>query len=328
MPRLRAVPRLQASAAGVALVIGAAAASAQLRWRSNPDPTAGRPLELPEGRERSVTSPDGTVLACWEMGDPDGPLVLFGHGWTADRRVWAATARRLVPLGLRVVAFDQRGHGRSSVGSGGLTVPAMGEDLLALIEGLDAGGRGRPGAVVVGHSMGGMAAQAFAVTHPGVLARRVRHLVLVATAARRPTYGAPGSPLERAALAATAAPVLQAAMRSAVVGPYLVRGSFGRRPSLAALSATHRSVADTRAATRRDFLRDMGALDLVDSVSGLRVATTVVWGTADRLTLPGLNRQIAESIPGARAVVVEQAGHQIPFEAPDRLAEVIAAAIG
>ncbi|HLH46563.1 MAG TPA: alpha/beta hydrolase, partial [Acidimicrobiales bacterium] len=51
--------------------------------------------------------------------------------------------------------------------------------------------------------------------------------------------------------------------------------------------------------------------------------TTVVWGTRDALTLPSLVAEVAELIPGARSVVLHGLGHQLVFEAPDQLADVL-----
>nr|MDQ2727771.1 alpha/beta fold hydrolase [Actinomycetota bacterium] len=102
---------------------------ARRRWAANPDPTGGAPLDLPTGREVSVPTGDGGSLAAWVMGPDDGPAVVCAHGWTGERRIWAAPARRLVAAGRRVVVYDQRGHGASIAGSDGLTIAAIGADV-------------------------------------------------------------------------------------------------------------------------------------------------------------------------------------------------------
>lgn len=168
-----------------------------------------------------------------------------------------------------------------------------------------------------------MAALAFAIDQPAVCERRVSHLVLVATAARSPLLGRPGGLAERVATAAVSSGLSERGLASERLGPWLVRASLGRSPSMVALRATQESVVAAARATRRDLLAEIASLDLVDALPGVRVPTTVAYGTADLLTPPKLNRELVESIPGAVGVVLHGCGHQLPFEAPDQLADVV-----
>ena len=61
-------------------------------------------------------------------------MVVLAHCYTGSRGVWAPVARRLVDKGYRVVLWDQRGHGASTVGSDGLTIDRLGEDLREVLE--------------------------------------------------------------------------------------------------------------------------------------------------------------------------------------------------
>ena len=71
-------------------------------------------------REESVTCDDGVRLAVREIGPADAALTLvFAHGYTVTSECWAAQVRDLSrdqrPGGLRIVLYDQRGHGASEV---------------------------------------------------------------------------------------------------------------------------------------------------------------------------------------------------------------------
>ena len=81
-------------------------------------------------QEREITSPDGAVLVASEAGDPAGPTVVLAHCWTGSQIIWTPVTRRLVRAGCRVIRWDQRGHGRSSVGSLGCTV----EEAAAILK--------------------------------------------------------------------------------------------------------------------------------------------------------------------------------------------------
>ena len=85
----------------------------------------------------------------------------------------------LVERGHRVIAFDQRGHGRSTLGSEGSGSAAMAGDYVAILEHFDV----RDG-VLVGHSMGGFVAIRAMLDHPD-LAQRLCGLILFATWAGR-----------------------------------------------------------------------------------------------------------------------------------------------
>lgn len=111
------------------------------------------------------------VLACSDPRGQGRPLLLV-HGFSHDRSVWSKLASGLGP-GLRPIAVDLRGHGRSEWSPAGrYDLPDYARDLPAT---LDALALGR--AIVVAHSLGGHAATLFAAAHP----ERVEALVLVDT---------------------------------------------------------------------------------------------------------------------------------------------------
>jgi non-heme chloroperoxidase len=290
------------------------------RWGRADDPTGGRPLELPPGAEQRVRTGDGAALAVLDMGDRTQPPIVLAHGWTADRRVWAAVARRLVGEGRRVVVYDQRGHGASTLGWDGMTVEALGDDLCAVLEAVDA-----RAAVIGGHSMGGMGAQLFALRHPDVLAQRVQGLVLISTAA---AHVSSSEAAARATGLLMGSPAVQRAMASDAIGPFLVRSSHGRGVSLTALDATRRTWLGTKPEVRAGFLPALAGLDLTALLPTVTIPTVVVTGSRDTLLPSRRSRQIVRLVPGARLEVIPGAGHQLPFEAPDRLAAILAAAAG
>jgi pimeloyl-ACP methyl ester carboxylesterase len=262
----------------------------------------------------TVPTGDGGRLAAWVMGPDGGPTVVCAHGWTAERRIWATVARRLVAAGWRVVVYDQRGHGASSAGVDGLTIAAIGADVATVLEHLDL-----RDAVVAGHSMGGMAVQSFAIDHKDVLAERVRALALISTA---------GAEMGLKALDKTAASLIGSntttrAVANPRLAPILVRATFGRRPALAALHATAESFAKAAPSTRKEFLDAIGTMNLHPHLGAVDATTAVVSGTLDTLVPHARSRRTGELITGARFLPVDGAGHQLPFETPDRLVDVI-----
>ncbi|WP_410594265.1 alpha/beta fold hydrolase [Amycolatopsis sp. lyj-23] len=117
-------------------------------------------------RLRRLARPD-TVLRGAEAGR--GPAVLLLHAGGERRGVWTPVVASLTAAGFRCVAYDQRGHGES--GGSARTFESYVDDVGAML------GAEPPGCVVVGASLGGLAAVA-ALGDPAVRAR-VAGLVLV-----------------------------------------------------------------------------------------------------------------------------------------------------
>jgi non-heme chloroperoxidase len=110
----------------------------------------------------------GVTVAYAAKGDPKGlPLVLL-HGITDSHRSFAPLMSEL-PDSVRAIALTARGHGESDKPEGRYGLDLFVADLAAALDAL-----GLTSAVILGHSMGSMIAQRFAIDHPG----RVRGLAL------------------------------------------------------------------------------------------------------------------------------------------------------
>jgi pimeloyl-ACP methyl ester carboxylesterase len=123
----------------------------------------------------TVAGPAGRLYV--DDGGRGGLPVVFVHSFAGSSGHWAAQLAHLRPT-RRAVALDLRGHGRSQPPApGGYTVEALASDIAAVVD-----KRGLKRFVLVGHSMGGAAAIAYAGAHPD----RVAGLVLVGTPGQTP----------------------------------------------------------------------------------------------------------------------------------------------
>lgn len=79
--------------------------------------------------------PDGARLALYADGphDPDLALILV-HGWQAAAGIWDELVRQMPSASrVRIVRYDQRGHGRSTPGRATPSIPLLADDLTAVI---------------------------------------------------------------------------------------------------------------------------------------------------------------------------------------------------
>lgn len=248
----------------------------------------------------------------------DGPAVVLLHGQPGGPHDWEPVAQALAAQ-FTVVVPERPGYGET--GGRPRSMAANGEAVAELLDHLDI-----PSATVVGHSWAGGVGVAMAALLP----ERVDGLVLVSSVG-------PDSPISRIDRL-FAAPVFGPALSfvglrllARLLSVARVRASVA--PALdrvdpdyvAFLRATWngRGVWRTFSAEQRSFVREAATLrPLLESIV---IPTTVLVGDDDRVEPPATGAALAGAIPGARLVEVPGAGHLLPREAPEMVAEAIAA---
>jgi pimeloyl-ACP methyl ester carboxylesterase len=285
-----------------------------------PDPAADEDWSVPAGAQsHTFPSHDDGEIHTVEVGS-GRPLVLV-HGVTLSHRLWHYQLHGLSDR-YRVIAVDQRGHGKSVAGGNGYGLDLLAHDIADVLERLEV-----EGAIVVGHSMGGMALMQFCADHEEVLRRRVAGLVFLSTFSKAPP--AMARLMRPAADGGRPQPVIPPRLAPHFSFPpsdlsfLIARRSFGKRPS-----PTHVRVARTMHASlerEASYLSWMGIClhDATESLSRIDLPSVVVVGTEDRLTPVAEAQKLAGHIPGSQLIVVPDLGHMIMLEDPDRLAEVI-----
>jgi len=288
-------------------------------------------------RVAAVRTPDGAQLHAVVDGVDDAPVTLvLAHGWTLAQAAWDDVADLLTPAvaegELRLIRYDQRGHGRSTWGEAEISMDQLGEDLGTLLDQLVPTGP----VVLGGHSMGGMTIMCLAAARPELFGDRVRGVVLVSTSAGDLT----SDPRSAAGRMATLKPaVLNAALAGAVVveklrallPPTHPRHRKMVRDLLYGADATEEMVLAgaeiMHASTVRSFVSFMPALDEHDKRENLSALTSapveILVGDSDKLTPRRHSRQLAEALPAAQLYEVERTGHMLPQERPRLVADAI-----
>ncbi|MHA6630595.1 alpha/beta fold hydrolase [Pseudonocardia sichuanensis] len=265
--------------------------------------------------ETTVTI-DGVRLCVETFGNPAHPALLLVAGGGQSMVWWEdGFCSRLAAGGRYVVRYDHRDTGRSvssPAGSPAYTSTDLATDPLRVLDAL-----GVDGAHVVGMSMGGGIAQYLAVEHGD----RIRSLVLVETSPAGPGDAENGLPPMAPAVAASFTdpdPEPDWSDRKAVIDyrvaverPYV--GGLGfdeeRVRRLATLEVDR--TTDMAASLTNHFVLD-GSWSGRHRLGEITAPTLVLHGTTDPLLPLGHGEALAREIPGARLVVLEGAGHEIP----------------
>ncbi len=248
---------------------------------------------------------NGTMLYYREAGE--GRLAVFIHGFPLDHSVWLDQLSGLAHV-RRCVAVDLRGFGRSDpVVESSLSMEVFADDVAALIEAL-----GSDQADVVGISMGGYVALALWELRPNL----VRTLSLLDTRASADS--------EEAAEARRELVDRLLDEGRGGVAASLVSSMLGPRPAALVRARVRSMIEGTRYETMVAALDGMRSRpDRSGTLPSIGVPTLVAGGEHDGLTPPAVIRAMAEQIPGARTVVVRDAGHLPPIERPSSTNEAL-----
>jgi pimeloyl-ACP methyl ester carboxylesterase len=244
---------------------------------------------------------NGNMLFYREAGE--GPLALFVHGFPLDHSLWLDQLKGLAHV-RRCVAIDLRGFGKSDpIIDHALTMEMLADDVAGVIEAL-----GAESADIVSLSMGGYVALALYELRPQL----VRSLTLIDTKASSDTSQARKN---RDAMAGRLLDKGRGALATEMITALL-----GRAPSLKAQARLRSMIEGTRYETFIAALNGMKERpDRTSLLARLDVPTLVIGGDEDALIPPKETRQMADSIPGARTVIVANAGHLPPIEQPDQI---------
>ncbi|MEV6574342.1 alpha/beta hydrolase [Streptomyces sp. NPDC051577] len=274
------------------------------------------------GRELTAVSADGARLHVEVHGEASAPPVVLAHGWTCSTAFWAAQIRDLA-RDHRVIAYDQRGHGRSPVGLRHTTT-VLADDLVAVLKATLAPGERT---VVAGHSMGGMTIMA-AAGRPE-FTEHVAAALLCSTGSARLVAEALVLPLRagrartrmtRAVLGSRAplgpvTPVASKVLKYATMGPATAPDR---------VEAVARIVHGCPAAVRYAWSQVLAGLDLGEDLARLTVPTAVLAGTRDRLTPITHARGLAAALPHCLGLTeLTGMGHMTPIEAPEAVTRAV-----
>ena len=287
-------------------------------------------MEIRTGSAKSGDSANPIDIYYEDMGDPNNPAVLLIMGLGAQLLLWRPEfCEKLVDQGLRVIRYDNRDVGLSTKVTGrhtgaplaprmvrsflGLRSPAVytledvADDAAALLDHLKI-----DTAHIVGASMGGMIAQVFAARHKV----RTKTLAIIFSSNNQPLLPPPG-PKQLLAILQKPKDATREAIIENAIRVTRITGSPGypaseERVRAEAIEGYDRSYYP--AGVGRHFAAILGSGSLLGYNRQISVPTVVIHGKADKLMRPFGGRAIARAIKGARLVLFDGMGHDLPRE--------------
>ena len=232
--------------------------------------------------------------------NPSGnPAVLLLHGLGADSSSWTLQIPALSQAGFRPLAVDSPGFGGSAYDGGGWNIRRMAAHMAALLEQLGTGP-----VHVVGLSMGGVIAQQLALDFP----RLTKKLVLISTfcVLRPEDLNGWVYFIRRGVAVMTLG--LQAQAQVVARRLFPAPQDQGLRDMYLAVI----SRADPRA--YRKAMLALGTFDSRKRLCQIKAPTLVITGANDTTVSPARQKLLVDSIPGARQVLVPQAGHAVSID--------------
>jgi 3-oxoadipate enol-lactonase len=244
---------------------------------------------------------DGSEMAYSICGSGD-PVILL-HGWACNSSFWHHQISVLAKTH-QVIAIDFRGHGQSSIPQSGYTIARLTADIRELIVQLELSP-----AIVIGHSMGGMVAQQYAILHP----EDVNRLILIATAAN-----ATGKVLISVAIADESKKTDYCQSFNTHFSHWFTSNSS---PQL--MSWVRDQMLQTPEEVALNLVDSYRGLDLRSRLPSINLPTLVIGARGDTSTPPTASEVIARLIPEARCIVIDGAGHFVQLERPDEVNNAI-----
>jgi pimeloyl-ACP methyl ester carboxylesterase len=256
---------------------------------------------------------DGGELYYEQHGD--GTPLLLVHGTGADASMWGPAAE-LFASGARVIAFDRRGHSRSSAPASS-SYRLHAEDAAVLLRALDAAP-----AVVLGWSAGGIVALEPALDQPALVGGLV--LVEVPLHAKRSFNPALVAMVMKVQL-------LRRLRRDDAAAQTFLHWAYRTRRGEDGFANLPPEVRRANGANARGILADLGAGTgeevTRERLGQLTVPVSCLVGSETPERMTAYTRRIPEHVPQATLETIDGAGHAMFLERPEQFAQVVLAAV-
>ena len=254
-------------------------------------------------------------IAYKQIGRPDAKPIILITGASATMDMWnPLLLEQLASANYRVIIFENRGVGESTVGTKEFSIPQFANDTLGLLDAL-----GISKADVLGWSMGGMIAQQLAVTNPD----RVENLILYTTSCGGPSDRP--TPPEVIQIGTNASMSQQERIQKLAPLFFAPASWFEAHPDYVNYFPIHAYIQYKEPLSQEIHRQQLNAAatwaGICNALSSITQPTLVIVGTDDDPAPDSLT--LAEGIPGSWLIRIRDAGHGLMYQYPDEFNRVL-----
>ena len=254
-------------------------------------------------------------IAYKQIGRPDAKPIILITGASATMDMWnPLLLEQLASANYRVIIFENRGVGETTVGTKEFSIPQFANDTLGLLDAL-----GISKADVLGWSMGGMTAQQLAVTNPD----RVENLILYTTSCGGPSDRP--TPPEVIQIGTNASMSQQERIQKLAPLFFAPASWFEAHPDYVNYFPIHAYIQSKEPLSQEIHRQQLNAAatwaGICNALSSITQPTLVIVGTDDDPAPDSLT--LAEGIPGSWLIRIRDAGHGLMYQYPDEFNRVL-----
>ena len=250
-------------------------------------------------------NPDGTSVNLFYEDWGTGQPVVFIHGWPLDHQMWEHQMRALPEMGLRCIAYDRRGFGKSDKPWRGYDYDTFADDLKAVLDQLDL-----QNVTLVGFSMGGGEVVRYFSRHGGNRVSKVVLLASIAPFTLKTEDNPDGVPIE----------VLHEMIGNIQEDRASFLTGFGKmfygvnlishQVSQAMLDWNLMVAMQASPKATVDCIHAFGETDFRAEMYTINVPTLIIHGDSDKIVpIEATGEHAARLIPGAKYIIYEDAPH-------------------
>lgn len=258
---------------------------------------------------------NGTTIKYWEYHPNQKPTIIFWHGFRGSHRGLVEVAERLSEY--RIIMPDLPGWGESGTLTTTHTFPHYVSFLQDMIAALSL-----PSYILAGHSFGASLALVYASQCPA----GIEQLILMTPVVNAGSFTSRLGELYYSVGAKMPAPlrkkwITSAALNRVSTELITVTTNLSQRRQL--VQDEQSNVAYIKDWVEIETFQSFYEVDFWASMKALRMPTTLIAATRDRMTSMPTSRRIAATIPDCRMVTLKGAGHFAPIEVPEMVAQAM-----
>lgn len=264
------------------------------------------------GKESFIEGQDGIKIRTVVGGE--SPTVVLAHGISGNAEGWNMIFNELVKNGFRVIAFDQRGHSKTTIGKDGVSSKSMSNDYKTILEHFDV-----KDGILVGHSMGGFLGIKFMIDYPEITKSRLKAALLMSTLAGDLSKDNPQNKIQ---IALVKNGWIKAILSNQSLAT-LFQASFIGKPYKSIIQTALISSKSQDLVPLVPILEDLVTENYYPQLSKIKIPCVIMVGTADKSTPSFHSENLAKGIPNAKLIKLVGKGHLLNWEAHLKIVEEI-----